>query len=85
MQKYFIPLNESTRLMDECRKLRQGEGSLSEYVYNYRQLMLQIPYSHEVTKLHVFLFSLRSKIRMEIEKVTSSEFGNGGPTYCTNW
>ena len=71
MRQYFIPPNETTRLMDERRKLRQGEGSLSTYVDKYRQLMLQLPHFHEVTKIHGFLFVLRSKIRMEIEKQQS--------------
>ena len=55
--------------MDEWRKLRpNGEGSLSAYVDNYGQLILHLPHFYEVTKIHGFLFGLRSKIRMEIEK-----------------
>ena len=68
MRQYFIPLNETIRLMDEWRKLRQGEGSLLTYVDKYRQLTLQLLHFHEVTKIHDFFFGLRSIIRMEIEK-----------------
>ena len=34
MRQYFMPPNETTRLMDEWRKLRQGEGSLSTSIDN---------------------------------------------------
>ena len=54
--------------MGEWRKLRQGKASLSAYVNNYRQLILQLAHFHEVAKIHGFSFGLRSKIRMEIEK-----------------
>ena len=57
--------------MGEWRKLRQGKASLSAYVNNYRQLILQLAHFHEVAKIHGFSFGLRSKIRMEIEKQQS--------------
>ena len=68
MQQYFILPKETTDLMDERRNLRQGKESLLTCVDNYRQFMLQLPHFQDVTKLQGFLFDLRAKIRMEIEK-----------------
>ena len=56
------------KLMDDWKMIKQGEGSLLDYVDKYRQLILQLPHLHELTRLDGFLFGLRYRIRIELEK-----------------
>ena len=55
--------------MDEWKALKQGEGQLTIYTEKYRQLVLQLPHLHPITKLHGFVSGLRPCIRMELEKM----------------
>ena len=69
LRHYFIPQNEHLRIMDEWRMLRQGEGQLTMYIERYRQVTLQLPHLHQITKLHGFLVGLKPRIRIEVEKM----------------
>ncbi|KAH7296561.1 hypothetical protein KP509_26G028000 [Ceratopteris richardii] len=66
-EDYFIPQNESFKLRDEWRGLKQ-EGPLSEYIRKYRRLMLQITEMHDLDRLHGFLHGCSVWTRREIEK-----------------
>ncbi|KAH7373239.1 hypothetical protein KP509_17G045800 [Ceratopteris richardii] len=66
-EEYFIPQNESFKLRDEWRGLKQ-EGPLSEYIRKYRRLMLQISKMHDLDRLHGFLYGSSVWTRCEIEK-----------------
>ncbi|KAH7438211.1 hypothetical protein KP509_04G005900 [Ceratopteris richardii] len=66
-EEYFIPQNESFKLRDEWRGLKQ-EGPLSEYIRKYRRLMLQITEMHDLDRLHGFLYGCSVWTRREIEK-----------------
>ncbi|KAH7287525.1 hypothetical protein KP509_32G060100 [Ceratopteris richardii] len=66
-EEYFIPQNESFKLKDEWRGLKQ-EGPLSEYIRKYRRLMLQITEMHDLDRLHGFLYGCSVWTRREIEK-----------------
>ncbi|KAH6558061.1 hypothetical protein KP509_1Z080000 [Ceratopteris richardii] len=66
-EEYFIPQNESFKLRDEWRGLKQ-EGALSEYIRKYRRLMLQITEMHDLDRLHGFLYGCSVWTRREIEK-----------------
>ena len=69
LRHYFIPQNEHLRIMDEWKMLKQGDGQLTLYAEKYRQMTLQLPHVHQITKLHGFLSGLRRRIRMEVEKM----------------
>ena len=56
------------KLMDDWKMIKQGEGSLLDYVDKYRQLILQLPHLHELTRLHGFFSCLRYRIRIDVEK-----------------
>ncbi|KAH7315085.1 hypothetical protein KP509_21G033200 [Ceratopteris richardii] len=66
-EEYFIPQNESFKLRDEWRGLKQ-EGPLSEYIRKYRRLMLQMTEMHDLERLHGFLYGCSVWTRREIEK-----------------
>ncbi|KAH7423949.1 hypothetical protein KP509_12G082600 [Ceratopteris richardii] len=66
-EEYFIPQNESFKLRDEWRGLKQ-EGPLSEYIRKYKRLMLQITEMHDLNRLHGFLYGCSVWTRREIEK-----------------
>ena len=69
LRHYFIPQNEHLRIIDEWKMLKQGDGQLTLYTEKYRQMTLQLPHVHQITKLHGFLSGLRPRIRMEVEKM----------------
>ena len=72
IKAYFVPDNEQSRLLDEWRNLRQGEGRLKDYIEKYRQLTLQIEGLSPALLLHGFLFGLRNRIKGEIERKSPS-------------
>ncbi|KAH7316042.1 hypothetical protein KP509_21G076000 [Ceratopteris richardii] len=75
-EEYFIPQNESFKLRDEWRGLKQ-EGPLSEYIRKYRRLMLQITEMHDLDRLHGFLYECSVWTRREIEKQSPNTWEDG--------
>ena len=55
--------------MDEWKELTKGEDKLTFYTKKYRQLLLQLPHLHPITKLHGFVLGLRPRIQTKVEKM----------------